>query len=255
MQNIPIRTTTGREIRRAFVPREGDYTLLSADYSQIELRILAALTQDPALLEALTSGEDIHRATAANVFGLPLAEVTKEQRNQAKMVNYGISYGISAFGLSQRLGIPRGDAKNLIDGYFAQYPGIKQYMTDTVARARERGYVETITGRRRYLPDVRSANATVRAAAERNAINMPIQGSSADLSKIAMVQIARVAREENWRTKMLLQVHDELVFDLYLPEKARVLEVVQDRMKHALPDLPVPIEVETGLGANWLEAH
>jgi DNA polymerase-1 len=255
LQNIPIRTAQGREIRRAFVPREGDYAILSADYSQIELRILAALTQDPGLMEALTSGEDIHRATAARVFGLPLAEVTKAQRNQAKMVNYGISYGISAFGLAQRLGIGRADAKALIDGYFAQYPGIKKYMTDTVAQARERGYVETITGRRRYLPDLRSANATVRAAAERNAINMPIQGSSADLIKIAMVQIARVAREENWRTKLLLQVHDELVFDLYLPEKERVLEVVQDRMKHALPDLPVPIEVETGLGANWLEAH
>jgi DNA polymerase-1 len=255
LQNIPIRSTTGREIRRAFVPREGDYTLLSADYSQIELRILAALTQDKGLLEGLTSGEDIHRATAAKVFGLALADVTKDQRNQAKMVNYGISYGISAFGLATRLGIPRADAKNLIEGYFAQYPGIKKYMTDTVEQARERGYVETITGRRRYLPDLRSANATVRAAAERNAINMPIQGSSADLIKIAMVQIAKVAREENWRTKMLLQVHDELVFDLYLPEKARVLEVVQDRMKHALPDLNVPIEVETGLGANWLEAH
>jgi len=255
LQNIPIRTTQGREIRRAFVPRDGDYTLLSADYSQIELRILAALTQDPGLLEALTSGEDIHRATAAKVFGLPLAEVTKEQRNQAKMVNYGISYGISAFGLSQRLGIPRSDAKNLIEGYFAQYPGIKQYMTDTVERARERGYVETITGRRRYLPDLRSANATVRAAAERNAINMPIQGSSADLIKIAMVQIAQVARDENWRTKLLLQVHDELVFDLYLPEKNRVLEVVQDRMKNALPNLQVPIVVDTGVGANWLEAH
>jgi len=255
LQNIPIRTAQGREIRRAFVPREGDYTLLSADYSQIELRILAALTQDPGLLEAITSGEDIHRATAAKVFGLPLVQVTKEQRNQAKMVNYGISYGISAFGLSQRLGIARGDAKNLIDGYFAQYPGIKQYMIDTVARAKERGYVETITGRRRYLPDVRSANATVRASAERNAINMPIQGSSADLIKIAMVQIARVAREENWTTKLLLQVHDELVFDLYLPEKTRVLEIVQDRMKNALPELKVPIVVDTGTGPNWLEAH
>jgi len=255
LQNIPIRTAQGREIRRAFVPREGDYVILSADYSQIELRILAALTQDPGLLDGLTSGEDIHRATAAKVFGLPVAEVTKAQRNQAKMVNYGISYGISAFGLSQRLGIGRADAKALIDGYFAQYPGIKKYMTDTVAQARERGYVETVTGRRRYLPDVRSANATVRAAAERNAINMPIQGSSADLIKIAMVQIARAAREENWRTKLLLQVHDELVFDLYLPEKERVLEVVQDRMKNALPDLRVPIVVETGLGANWLEAH
>jgi DNA polymerase-1 len=255
LQNIPIRTAQGREIRRAFVPRVGDYTLLSADYSQIELRILAALTQDPGLLEAITSGEDIHRATAAKVFGLKLEEVNKDQRNQAKMVNYGISYGISAFGLSQRLGIPRADAKNLIDGYFAQYPGIKAYMTDTVAQARERGYVETITGRRRYLPDLRSANATVRASAERNAINMPIQGSSADLIKIAMVQIARVACEENWRTKLLLQVHDELVFDLYLAEKDRVLEVVHDKMKNALPGLKVPIVVETGLGANWLEAH
>ncbi|MEI9999345.1 MAG: DNA polymerase I [Verrucomicrobiota bacterium] len=255
LQNIPIRTEQGREIRRAFVPRGPDYTLLSADYSQIELRILAALTQDPGLLEALTSGEDIHRSTAAKVFGLPLDAVSKEQRNQAKMVNYGISYGISAFGLAQRLGIPRGDAKNLIEGYFGLYPGIKRYMTETVAQARERGYVETITGRRRYLPDVRSANATVRAAAERNAINMPIQGSAADLIKLAMVQIARVAREENWRTRMLLQVHDELVFDLYLKEKDRVLEVVQDRMKHALPVLKVPIVVEIGVGANWLEAH
>jgi DNA polymerase-1 len=255
LQNIPIRTAQGREIRRAFVPREGDYTLLSADYSQIELRILAALTQDPGLLEGLSGGEDIHRATAAKVFGLALKDVTKEQRNQAKMVNYGISYGISAFGLAQRLGIPRGDAKALIDGYFAQYPGIRNYMTETVELARQRGYVETVTGRRRYLPDLRSANATVRASAERNAINMPIQGSSADLIKIAMVQIARVAREENWRTKMLLQVHDELVFDLHLPEKDRVIEVVQDRMRNALPELKVPILVETGLGPNWLEAH
>jgi DNA polymerase I len=255
LQNIPIRTAQGREIRRAFVPREGDYVLLSADYSQIELRILAALTQDPGLLEGLTGGEDIHRATAAKVFGLPVHEVTKEQRNQAKMVNYGISYGISAFGLAQRLGIPRADAKSLIDGYFSQYPGIRQYMTETVEHARQRGYVETITGRRRYLPDLRSANATVRSAAERNAINMPIQGSSADLIKIAMVGISSVAREEKWRTKLLLQVHDELVFDLYLPEKERVLEVVEERMRNALPELKVPIVVETGVGPNWLEAH
>jgi DNA polymerase-1 len=255
LQNIPIRTAQGREIRRAFVPRDVEHTLLSADYSQIELRILAALTQDPGLLEGLTGGEDIHRATAAKVFGLVPAAVTKEQRNQAKMVNYGISYGISAFGLSQRLGIPRGDAKALIDGYFAQYPGIRNYMTETVEVARQRGYVETVTGRRRYLPDLRSANQTVRASAERNAINMPIQGSSADLIKIAMVRIARIAGEENWRTKLILQVHDELVFDLYLPEKERVIEVVQDCMKHALPDLRVPIVVETGLGPNWLEAH
>jgi DNA polymerase-1 len=255
LQNIPIRTVQGREIRRAFIPRDAEHRLLSADYSQIELRILAALTQDPGLLEALTGGEDIHRATAAKVFGLPLEQVTKDQRNQAKMVNYGISYGISAFGLSQRLGIGRAEAKALIDGYFAQYPGIRNYMTETVERARVTGYVETITGRRRYLPDLRSANAAVRASAERNAVNMPIQGSSADLIKIAMVKIARVAREENWRTQLVLTVHDELVFDLYRPEEARVLEVVREGMKNALPELNVPILVETGLGAHWLEAH
>jgi DNA polymerase-1 len=255
LQNIPIRTATGREIRRAFVPRDDEHRLLSADYSQVELRILAALTQDPGLLEALASGEDIHRATAAKVFGLPLDQVTKDQRNQAKMVNYGISYGISAFGLAQRLGIPRGEARLLIDGYFAQYPGIRNYMTETVERARSKGYVETITGRRRYLPDLRSANAAVRAGAERNAINMPIQGSSADLLKLAMVKIARVAREEKWRTKLLLTVHDELVFDLYRPEEKRVVEAVRDAMKHALPELKVPILVETGVGAHWLEAH
>jgi DNA polymerase-1 len=255
LQNIPIRTATGREIRRAFVPRDAEHRLLSADYSQIELRILAALTQDAGLLDALNSGEDIHRATAAKVFGLPLDQVTKDQRNQAKMVNYGISYGISAFGLAQRLGIPRGEAKLLIDGYFAQYPGIRHYMTETVERARVTGYVETITGRRRYLPDLRSANAAVRAGAERNAINMPIQGSSADLIKIAMVKIAQVARAEKWRTQLLLTVHDELVFDLYLPEETRVIEAVRDAMKHALPELKVPILVETGVGAHWLEAH
>jgi DNA polymerase-1 len=255
LQNIPIRTVQGREIRRAFIPRDAEHQLLSADYSQIELRILAALTQDPGLLEAITSGEDIHRATAAKVFGLPLDQVTKDQRNQAKMVNYGISYGISAFGLSQRLGIARAEAKALIDGYFAQYPGIREYMTETVERARVTGYVETITGRRRYLPDLRSANAAVRASAERNAVNMPIQGSSADLIKIAMVNIARVARKEKWRTKLVLTVHDELVFDLYRPEEARVVEVVRDGMKHALPELKVPILVETGIGAHWLDAH
>jgi DNA polymerase-1 len=253
LQNIPIRTTTGREIRRAFVPRDAEHRLLSADYSQIELRILAA--QDAGLLDALNSGEDIHRATAAKVFGLPLDQVTKDQRNQAKMVNYGISYGISAFGLAQRLGIPRGEAKLLIDGYFAQYPGIRHYMTETVERARVTGYVETITGRRRYLPDLRSANAAVRAGAERNAINMPIQGSSADLIKIAMVKIAQVARAEKWRTQLLLTVHDELVFDLFLPEEARVIEAVREAMRNALPELKVPILVETGVGAHWLEAH
>ena len=238
LQNIPIRTAQGREIRRAFVPREGDYTLLSADYSQIELRILAALTQDPGLLEGLTSGEDIHRATAAKVFGLPLAEVTKDQRNQAKMVNYGISYGISAFGLSQRLGIPRADAKNLIDGYFAQYPGIKQ-VHDRHGRAGPRARLRRDHHGPPPLPArpaLRQRHRPRRRRAQRHQHADPGL-VSADLIKIAMVQIARVAREENWRTKLLLQVHDELVFDLYLPEKERVLEVVQDRMKNALPEL------------------
>lgn len=254
LQNIPIRTTQGREIRRAFVPRPG-FELLSADYSQIELRILAALTKDAGLMEALTGGEDIHTATAAKVYGIAPKDVTKEQRSKAKMVNYGISYGMSAFGLAQRLAIPRAEAKVLIDTYFRQYPGIRKYMSNTVQQGRERGYVETILGRRRYLPDLRSSNATVRGAAERNAINMPIQGSSADLIKLAMVRIAEIARAEKWRSQLLLQVHDELVFDVHPEEKEHVREVVVERMRSAAPELKVPIVVDAGFGSNWLEAH
>jgi DNA polymerase-1 len=254
LQNIPIRTEKGREIRRAFVPRGKGYKLLSADYSQIELRIIAALSKEAGLLEAFQSGADVHTATAARVFGVMPALVTSEMRRKAKMVNYGIAYGISAFGLSQRLGIPRKEGSAIIGQYFAQFPGIRRYMDETIAFAREHGFVQTVTGRRRYLRDIRSANNTIRSAAERTAINAPIQGTAADMIKIAMVQI----HQEIWRRKlksaMLLQVHDELVFDLFMQEEKEVHVLVEDKMTTALP-LDVPIVVEMGVGENWLEAH
>jgi DNA polymerase-1 len=254
LQNIPIRTERGQEIRKAFVPNGAKFLLLSADYSQIELRIIAALTQEPGLLEAFRTGMDIHTATAARVFGVFPEMVTSEMRRKAKMVNYGISYGISAFGLAQRLGIPRKEGAEIIDQYFKQFPGIRKYMDDTMACARERGYVETVTGRRRYIRDIRSSNNTIRSSAERNAINAPIQGSAADLIKLAMVQIHRELVSRNLKTRMLLQVHDELVFDLFEPEETEVRELVAEKMKSAIP-LDVPIEVEMGVGKNWLEAH
>jgi DNA polymerase-1 len=254
LQNIPIRSERGREIRKAFVPRGPEYALLSADYSQIELRIIAALTREPAMLEAFQKDIDIHTATAARVFGVPLDGVNAEMRRKAKMVNYGIAYGISAFGLSQRLGIPRREAATIMDEYFAQFPGIRKYMADTVAFARERGYVQTVTGRRRYIRDIRSANATVRNAAERNAINAPIQGSAADMIKIAMVKIHEDIVARQLKTRMLLQVHDELVFDLFKPEKNAIVPLIEQNMKSAIP-MEVPIVVEIGSGANWLEAH
>jgi DNA polymerase-1 len=254
LQNIPIRTERGQEIRKAFIPRNGEYRLLSADYSQIELRILAALSHEAAMLQAFKAGEDIHAATAARVFGVAPDAVTPEMRRKAKMVNFGIAYGISAFGLSQRLGIPRAEAGEIIDHYFKQFPGIRRYMDETIAFARKHGYVETVTGRRRYLRDIRSANNTVRGAAERNAINAPIQGTAADMIKLAMIKIHRELAGRNLKTRMLLQVHDELVFDLYLPEQAEVLPLVEEKMKTAIP-LDVPIVVEMGVGENWLAAH
>ena len=254
LQNIPIRTELGQEIRKAFVPRGPDYLLLSADYSQIELRIIASLSRETTMIEALKGGADVHTVTAARVFGVAPDAVTPEMRRQAKMVNYGIAYGISAFGLAQRLGIPRKQAAEIIDHYFARFPAIRQYMTDTVEFARQHGYVETVTGRRRTLRDIRSANGTVRAAAERNAINAPIQGTAADMIKLAMIAIHRELKARQLRTRMLLQVHDELVFDLYQPERDEVLALVEDRMRDALP-LEVPIEVEMGVGQTWLEAH
>jgi DNA polymerase-1 len=254
LQNIPIRSERGREIRKAFVPRNDQYALLSADYSQIELRIIAALTGEPAMLEAFRKNIDIHSATAARVFGVPLDGVTGEMRRKAKMVNYGIAYGISAFGLAQRLTIPRREAAVIMEEYFAQFPGIRKYMNDTIAFAQRNGYVQTISGRRRYIRDIRSANATVRGAAERNAINAPIQGSAADMIKIAMAHIHRELIERGLRTRLLLQVHDELVFELYRSEEKVVVPLVEEKMRTALK-LSVPIAVEIGIGRNWLEAH
>jgi len=254
LQNIPIRSEKGQEIRKAFVPRSPDYVLLSADYSQIELRIIAELSQEAGLLEAFASDIDVHTATAAKVFGCKLDEATSEMRRKAKMVNYGIAYGISAFGLAQRLGIPRKEGAEIIDHYFQQFPRIRQYMDDTIAFARKHGYAQTVTGRRRYIRDIRSANMTVRSSAERNAINAPIQGTAADMIKIAMIRIASEFQKRNFKSRMLLQVHDELVFDLYKVEEKQVLPVVEEQMKTAI-SMKVPIVVEMGTGKTWLEAH
>jgi DNA polymerase-1 len=254
LQNIPIRTERGREIRKAFIPRNADYLLLSADYSQIELRIIAELSEDPGMLEAFRSGEDIHASTAAKVYGVALKDVTSDMRRNAKMVNFGIIYGISAFGLADRLNISRTEAKGIIENYFRQYPYIKEYMDLSIQRAREKGYVETILGRRRYLRDINSGNATVRGFAERNAINAPIQGSAADMIKIAMINIQNDLKASSLKSKMLLQVHDELVFDAHVNEVDELKKMVEHRMKTALT-LKVPVEVGMGMGKNWLEAH
>ena len=254
LQNIPIRTERGQEIRKAFVPRAEGYLLLSADYSQIELRIIAGLSRESGLLEAFRTGADVHTATAARVYGIFPEMVTPEMRRKAKMVNYGIAYGISAFGLAQRLGIPRKEAGAIIDQYFKQFPGIRRYMHDTIAFARKNEFVETVTGRRRYIRDIRSLNNTLRSAAERNAINAPIQGTAADMIKLAMINIQAELLRQRLKTRMLLQVHDELVFDLYEPELKEVRALVEDKMKTAIA-LDVPIEVEIGVGRNWLAAH
>ncbi len=254
LQNIPIRTERGREIRKAFIPRNDKYTLLSADYSQIELRIIAELSGDTGMIEAFKSGEDIHATTAAKVYGVNLKDVTSDMRRNAKMVNFGIIYGISAFGLAERLNISRTEAKEIIDNYFRQYPFVKRYMDESIERAREKGYVETIMGRRRYLRDINSANQTVRGFAERNAINAPIQGSAADMIKIAMINIQNDLQEKKLKSKMLLQVHDELVFDVFKEELDVVKKLVEHRMKTAL-SLKVPVEIGIGTGKNWLEAH
>ncbi len=254
LQNIPIRTEMGKEIRKAFVPRDKDYLLLSADYSQIELRIIAALSRETGMLEAFRKNLDIHTATAAGVYGVALDAVTSEMRRKAKMVNYGIAYGISAFGLAQRLGIPRKEAASIIEQYFARFPGIANYMRETVEFAQKNGYVQTVTGRRRYLRDINSANNTVRSAAERNAINAPIQGTAADMIKIAMINIQRELEKRMLKTRMLLQVHDELVFDLFRKEEKEARALIEEKMKTAI-ELETPMEVEMGVGENWLEAH
>lgn len=254
LQNIPIRTELGREIRKAFIPRDKDFVLLSADYSQIELRIIAELSKDEAMIEAFKSGQDIHQATAAKVYGVDLDKVSSDQRRNAKMVNFGIIYGISAFGLADRLNIPRAEAKSIIESYFQKYPGIKEYMDDAIENARSKGYVETIMGRKRYLRDINSNNQTVRGFAERNAINAPIQGSAADMIKIAMINIQKEMLAKKMRSKMLLQVHDELVFDAHKTEVDILKALVENHMRTAIK-MDVPIEVGIGTGKNWLDAH
>lgn len=254
LQNIPIRTEKGREIRKAFIPRNDEYSLLAADYSQIELRIIAALSGDENMQAAFINGEDIHAATAAKVFNVKLEEVDREMRSKAKAVNFGIIYGVSAFGLSQNLNIPRKEAKEIIDNYFAQYPQVRAYMDNNIQFAKEHGYVETVMHRRRYLKDINSSNAIVRGHAERNAINAPIQGSAADVIKVAMINIHATLKEQKLRSKMLLQVHDELVFDVYKPELETIQSIIKEKMEKAII-LDVPLKVEMNNAANWLEAH
>ncbi|HRZ30959.1 MAG: DNA polymerase I [Flavobacterium sp.] len=254
LQNIPIRTERGRLIRKAFIARDENYTLVSADYSQIELRIIAALSGEENMIKAFQNNEDIHKSTAAKVFNVPLEEVTKEQRSNAKTVNFGIIYGVSAFGLSTQTNLSRKESAELIDAYYATYPKLKAYMANQVDFAREHGYVQTVLGRRRYLKDINSANAMVRSGAERNAVNAPIQGSAADIIKIAMINIHQKLTSEKWQSKMLLQVHDELVFDVHNSELEKIQPMIKHEMENAFK-LTVPLDVELGMGRNWLEAH
>ncbi|TXD82407.1 DNA polymerase I [Subsaximicrobium wynnwilliamsii] len=254
LQNIPIRTERGRQVRKAFVPRDENYTLLAADYSQIELRIIAALSEEDTMIDAFKNGEDIHASTASKVFGVALDDVTREQRSNAKTVNFGIIYGVSAFGLSNQTDLSRAEAKELIDTYYETYPKLKAYMGKQVDFARDKGYVQTVLGRRRYLKDINSRNAVVRGAAERNAVNAPIQGSAADIIKIAMINIYKKLQDGNFKTKMLLQVHDELVFDVYTPELEAMKTMIKTEMENAYK-LDVPLDVELGVGKDWLEAH
>ena len=254
LQTIPVRKERGREIRAAFVARDEDFLLLSADYSQIELRIMAALSGDAGMLEAFRTGIDIHAATAAKVYKVELSDVTRSMRDAAKMVNFGIIYGISAFGLQQRLNVPRQEAAALIDSYFETYPGVRTYIDRTIEFARQHGFVQTMTGRRRYLRDINSRNFSIRSTAERLAMNSPIQGTAADMLKLAMIQVHRLLKEGGYRTKMLLTVHDEIVFDMAKSEQASVMPLIRQAMENALP-LDVPVVVEMGVGQNWLEAH
>jgi len=254
LQNIPIRTERGRQVRKAFVPRNDNFTLLAADYSQIELRLIAELSGDETMKQSFMRGEDIHKATAANVFKVALADVTREQRSHAKTVNFGIIYGVSAFGLSQQTNLSRKESKELIDTYYETYPTLKTYIAEQVNLARDQGYVETILGRRRYLKNINSRNAIVRAADERNAVNAPIQGSAADIIKIAMINIQEILEQGNYRSKMLLQVHDELVFDIHKEELETLKPLIKETMENAYK-ISIPLLVDVGLGADWLEAH
>jgi len=254
LQNIPIRTERGRQVRKAFVPRNEDYILLAADYSQIELRVIAALSEEETMIEAFKNGEDIHASTASRVFNVPLSEVNREQRSNAKTVNFGIIYGVSAFGLSNQTDLSRAEAKALIDTYYATYPKLRAYIADQIDFARDNGYVKTISDRRRYLKDINSRNAVVRGASERNAVNAPIQGSAADIIKIAMINIYKNLNKGDFKSKMLLQVHDELVFDVYKPELESIKSLIKTEMENAYT-MVVPLDVEMDIGKNWLEAH
>ncbi|UJH68403.1 DNA polymerase I [Allomuricauda sp. SCSIO 65647] len=254
LQNIPIRTERGRQVRKAFIPRDGNHVLLAADYSQIELRIIAALSEEDTMIEAFKNGEDIHASTASKVFNVPIDQVTREQRGNAKTVNFGIIYGVSAFGLSNQTDLSRTEAKELIETYYKTYPKLRNYIGDQIDFARDNGYVQTVLGRRRYLKDINSNNQVVRGAAERNAVNAPIQGSAADIIKIAMINIHKKLSEGKYKTKMLLQVHDELVFDAHKPELDKVSKLIKSEMENAY-ELAVPLDVEVGIGENWLEAH
>jgi len=254
LQNIPVRTERGREIRKAFIPRDDKHTLLASDYSQVELRIMASLSGDKGMIEAFKNGEDIHAATAAKVFGVDPEEVTREMRSKAKAVNFGIAYGQGSFGLAQNLGIGRTEAKEIIDSYFAKYSSVKAYMDKSIETARENNYCETIMGRILPLRDINSANGTVRSQAERIAINAPIQGSAADIIKLAMLDIHKFLKESDFKTTMLLQVHDELVFDVPKGELEEITPIIEEKMSNAFK-LSVPLVVDSGTGDNWLAAH
>jgi DNA polymerase-1 len=254
LQNIPVRDAMGRRIREAFIPSDEEHLLLAADYSQVELRIMAHLSDDPSLIEAFLQGEDIHSATAAKLFHKGIEEVTSEERRRAKTANFGIIYGISAFGLAQRLDIPRKEAKEIIDGYFESYPKVKEYMEQAIANARQTGCVSTAFGRKRILRDINSRNAVARGVAERNAINAPIQGTAADIMKLAMIEIFRRFKLEGIRSKMILQVHDEVIIDMLRSEQEAVTRIVREAMESVV-QLRVPLISETGVGENWLEAH
>jgi DNA polymerase-1 len=254
LQNIPIRTERGRQVRKAFIPRNENFILLAADYSQIELRLIADMSGDDEMKSSFLRGEDIHKSTAAKVFNIPLNDVTREQRSYAKTVNFGIIYGVSAFGLSQQTDLSRSEAKELIETYYETYPTLKEYIAKQIEFAREHGYVETVLGRRRYLKNINSRNAIVRAADERNAVNAPVQGSAADIIKIAMINIHKIFDKENYRSKMLLQVHDELVFDVYKEELEIIKPLIKQEMENAFK-LSIPLIVDLGEGDNWLEAH
>ena len=254
LQNIPIRDEEGREIRKAFIGSDKDYKIMSVDYSQIELRLMAHMSGDAEMIAAFLGGEDIHTTTAAKIYKVLPDQVTKEQRSRAKTANFGIIYGISAFGLSQRLNIPRDEAKELIDGYFMSYPRVREYMNECIEEAKKTGYVATIKGRKRWLKDINSKNAVVRGVAERNAINSPIQGSAADIIKLAMIQVFDFMKSEQMKSKMVLQVHDELVFDTHISEIDYLKENVIRLMENVIK-LDVPLIAEAGVGDNWMEAH